>query len=430
MRKITILFLLVAYTGMGQSITDTIQLMHYNLLNYRNLTSYCTVSNNNPSDKDEHMSTIIGYLLPDIVTVNEMVGDGGTGANRLLTNALNQDGRKFYKQASYSANSSLCNMLYYNKNKFELHRQDKIDRALNKTQLVRQIDVYDLYYKDQSQLELGDTQFLRVFVGHLKAGNSTSDVSERAKATEAVMDYHASHYSSRYSYLFSGDFNTYTSNELGFINLVGNSNTSIRFKDPIKSSGTWNNNSAFASVHTQSTHSSGPCFVGGGLDDRFDFILCGQEILSNQRGYGYVNGSYQALGNDGNHFNSNIITGTNNSVSATVLNALYKMSDHLPVIMQLKTNRTIVGIFSDRFNNFLVTNNPVKDVLYWKSKFPYQGQLEIANMQGQVVLSQYVDTKTSWNQLDVSALANGMFRLIFRVNGYPLAQKKVIKIPH
>ena len=66
------------------------------------------------------MSTIVDYLMPDIITVNEMVGDGGTGANRLLTNALNQDGRNYYKQANYSANSSLCNMLYYNKNKFGL----------------------------------------------------------------------------------------------------------------------------------------------------------------------------------------------------------------------------------------------------------------------------------------------------------------------
>ena len=112
-----------------------------------------------------------------------MVGDGGTGANRLLTNALNQDGRNFYKQANYSANSNLSNMLYYNKNKFMLVKQDKIDRALNKTQLVRQIDVYTLYYLDNSELELGDTNYLTIYVAHLKAGNTSSNVSERAQAT-------------------------------------------------------------------------------------------------------------------------------------------------------------------------------------------------------------------------------------------------------
>jgi hypothetical protein len=206
MRKITLFFIFSVGLSWGQTITDTIQFMHYNLLNYRNITSYCTSSNNSPSKKDDYMSTIVGYLMPDIITVNEMVGDGGTGANRLLTNALNQDGRNYYKQANYSANSSLCNMLYYNKNKFGLLNQTKIDRALNKTQLVRQIDVYTLYYLDNSELELGDTNFLTVYVAHFKAGNTSSNVADRAKATESVMDFHANNYKSNHSYLFAGDF--------------------------------------------------------------------------------------------------------------------------------------------------------------------------------------------------------------------------------
>ena len=102
MRKITVLLVFSVSLCWGQTITDTIQFMHYNLLNYRNITNYCTSSNNSPTDKDDYMKTIVGYLMPDIITVNEMVGDGGTGANRLLTNALNQDGRNFYKQANYS----------------------------------------------------------------------------------------------------------------------------------------------------------------------------------------------------------------------------------------------------------------------------------------------------------------------------------------
>ncbi|MDD3630671.1 MAG: hypothetical protein PHF55_06600, partial [Bacteroidales bacterium] len=40
---------------------DTIKVMTYNLLNYGNNTSYCTPSNNNVSEKNEYLKTIIDY---------------------------------------------------------------------------------------------------------------------------------------------------------------------------------------------------------------------------------------------------------------------------------------------------------------------------------------------------------------------------------
>ena len=125
MRKITIFALIIASTASAQSITDTLTFMHYNVLNYRNYSSFCTVSNNSHLQKDIHMSTIVDYLMPDIITVNEMAGDG-ISPTRLLDNSLNKNGRDFYKQCDYSANSNLCNMLYYNENKLALYKQDKI----------------------------------------------------------------------------------------------------------------------------------------------------------------------------------------------------------------------------------------------------------------------------------------------------------------
>ena len=428
MRKITLFFIFSVGLSWGQTITDTIQFMHYNLLNYRNITSYCTSSNNSPSKKDDYMSTIVGYLMPDIITVNEMVGDGGTGANRLLTNALNKDGRNYYKQANYSANSSLCNMLYYNKNKFGLLNQTKIDRALNKTQLVRQIDVYTLYYLDNSELELGDTNFLTVYVAHFKAGNTSSNVADRAKATESVMDFHANNYKSNHSYLFAGDFNMYTSNEQGFINLVGDPNTAIRFKDPIRKPGSWNNDGSYASIHTQSTRVSGNCFSGGGMDDRFDIVLCGQEIISDQRGYGYITGSYKALGNDGQHFNSSLNSGTNNSVPANVLNALYNMSDHLPVAMQMKINRTTAHSQKWVNENFLIMNNPVRSVLNWKMQLPMQGYLSIIDMHGKCLFLEKFDQNNHWNQLNVSSLSKGIYTAVITSGNQQIIYKKLIKL--
>ncbi|MDG1756101.1 MAG: T9SS type A sorting domain-containing protein [Bacteroidia bacterium] len=428
MRKITLLLIFSVSFCWGQTITDTIQFMHYNLLNYRNITNYCTSSNNSPTNKDDYMKTIVGYLMPDIITVNEMVGDGGTGANRLLTNALNQDGRNFYKQANYSANSSLSNMLYYNKNKFMLVKQDKIDRALNKTQLVRQIDVYTLYYLDNSELELGDTNYLTIYVAHLKAGNTSSNVSERAQATESIMDYHSINYQSNHSYIISGDFNTYTSNEQGFINLVGNPNASIRFKDPIKKSGSWNNNSSFASIHTQSTRVSSNCHSGGGLDDRFDFVLCGQEIISNERGYGYVIGSYEALGNDGRHFNANLNSGSNSSVPGDVLDALYKMSDHLPVSLQLKVNRTTAHSSNFVKDNYLIMNNPVRDLLTWKMQLPMEGHLSIIDIHGKCLFLEKINPNNNWHQLDLTSLTKGIYTAIVTSGSSQIIRKKLVKL--
>ncbi len=428
MRIITLFFLFSFILSWGQSITDTVQMMHYNLLMYRNISSYCTASNNNPANKDNYMNTIVSYLLPDIITVNEMVGDGGTGANRLLTNALNQNGRNYYKQSNYSANSSLCNMLYYNANKFALYTQDKIDRGLNNTMLVRQIDVYTLYYLDNSQLEMGDTNFLTVYVAHLKAGNTNSDVSDRAKATAAVMDYHDTHYSEKHSYVFAGDFNMYTSNEQGFIHLVGDPNSSIRFKDPVKQSGSWNNNGSFASIHTQSTRVSGSCHSGGGLDDRFDFILCGQEILSNERGYGYVNGSYKALGNDGQHFNSDINSGINNAVPASVLSALYGMSDHLPVAMQIKVNRTTASTLRGIHSNHLMINNPIGSFLRWKMQLPMEGFLDIVDLHGQQVIHEKIIASESWNSINVSMLPPGIYMAIVSSNNKQVVRRKIVKL--
>ena len=46
----------------------------------------------------------------------------------------------------------------------------------------------------------------------------------------------------------------------------------------------------------------------------------------------YVPNTYFAVGNDGNHFNDPLNSGTNYSVTSSVLTALYNLSDHLPVI--------------------------------------------------------------------------------------------------
>ena len=246
--------------------------------------------------------------------------------------------------------------------------------------------------------------------------------------TTALMKYHNDHYNANHTYIMSGDFNVYTSNEQAFINLVGDANTAIRFKDPINKPGAWNNTGAYASLHTQSTRVTGSCHSGGGLDDRFDFILCGQELLSNTRGLGYVNGSYKAVGNDGNHFNADINAGSNSTVPSNVLAALYGMSDHLPVILKMGITRTTLALAEKHIDNYLILNNPVSNQLFWKMQVPQSGTLTITDIHGKEVLVYKLTAGTDWITHDVSAWDAGSYYAHFVAQNGDVLRRKLIKI--
>ncbi len=427
MRNTFFLAILLPIVGFGQT-TDTVGFMHYNVLNYRNITTFCTMSNNNPTDKEGYMNTIVGYLLPDIITVNELASDGGITAKRLLDNALNKDGRQFYQLCAYSANSNLSNMLYYNRNKFALRSQDKILRAPNNTFLVRQIDVYKLYYLDTKKLARGDTTFLNVYVTHLKAGSTSADKAERLEMTQSIMAYHSDNYS-RENYIIAGDFNVQSASEQSYQELVDNSNSLIRFKDPLERSGSWNNNSLYAPVHTQSTRSSSNgCASSGGLDDRFDFILCGQEVLDGSYGVTYVLDSYTAVGNDGKKFNNSILDVSNSSVPGTVLSALFNMSDHLPVYMELSIGRSVTNVSEPTFQNYLILNNPIQNKLQWKLQYPRSGRFTLTDMQGKVIYSHEIGAVTGWITRDLSNLNAGMYYVTFEAENNEVIRRKVLKL--
>ena len=338
---------------------DTIKVMQYNLMHYGNYFNDCTEINNNAADKNEYLKTIIQYVKPDIFTVNEM-GKGQYYQISLMNDALNVDGVSYYKKANYSnvANSYIVNMLYYNSEKLVLNSQSVAQNY------IRDIDVYELYYKS-SDLESGDTAFIYCVVAHLKAGNDPSDISKRTNMTNNTLSY-LNEISSVSNYLFMGDLNTKTSSEQCYYNLLNYSNPNIRFYDPVNKPGNWTSNYEFRDYHTQSTHDySSGCFSYGGMDDRFDFILINNQVKNGLNNVKYISGSYQTLGQDGKHFNSSINSSpTNTSVPSDVLYSLYHMSDHLPVILDLKIDKTLSISEIDRIPIINLTfNNPVNDEL-------------------------------------------------------------------
>lgn len=386
-RLLALILGVISLQSMAQ--TETIKVVSYNLLFYKSGSTPCN-HNRTAAQRDSDLQTIVSYLAPDVMVVQEL-GSSPVNPLVMLQDIFNVNGISHYDRAGSSNNSSssIVNMLFYNSDKLELVSQDFINLDINQAPLVRVIDFYRLYVKDQGLGIPGvDTVFFTIGVAHLKAGNSASDGDQRARATEAVMKYVAQNVPDD-NVLFGGDLNIYGANQTAFQNLVNSSSfPSANFQDPINQMGSWNNNSNYANYHTQSTHSSSSgCFSGGGMDDRFDMILASPAIMNNSDGLNYV--SYQAVGQDGSSFNSNLNTSSNFSVNGTIASALFNFSDHLPVEIELEAS--VSGIGLDPLNageNYWSVRNPVKSSLSLDfkgsfSKLPLD--IRVSNINGQPI---------------------------------------------
>jgi hypothetical protein len=311
--------------------------MHYNLTLYGNPFG-CDETTNNTNEKDQALGVILEHAQPDILCVNEL-RDQNVWADRILNQVLNTN-QNLWSRAALSANvtsSSIINGFFYREDKFTLHSQEVVYQALDGSSLLRPIDLYTIYVVGPG-LALGDTTFITCIVAHLAA----SDALERDDQTAALMARLAT--KGPGNYIFSGDLNMDSAWEQAFQNLISYPDPSLVFEDPLTISNSWNNNSAIAIHHTQSTRFSDTnsgCFAGGGLDDRFDITLISPSIQAGNDGVHYINGSYKALGQNGNNYNQQLQIFGNGAVPDAVALALYDMSDHLPVITEYSTDIAI-----------------------------------------------------------------------------------------
>jgi endonuclease/exonuclease/phosphatase family metal-dependent hydrolase len=389
---------------------ETITVMQYNLLEYGNYQSgwaSCDETTNNTQDKDEAIRVVLDYVKPDILTVNEF---GATQAiqNNFISHNLNIDGVNYWKSDNIVnyANSNIINHIFYNSDKMVLKKHAVIRTSL------RDIDAYELYFKTQS-LAAHDTVKLVCMVAHLKAGDSNDDVERRKAMLQNAMYYVDEHYANE-NVLIMGDFNMYSATESGYRLLTATyENPEARFVDPLSlvgGVGTWDNNRQYAPFHTQSTKSwvdYPDCPSGGGLDSRFDIMMMSDEVYMGFRSLKYLSGSFHAVGNDGNHFNMSINQGVNNDVPTQVANALFTVSDHLPVVMKLNLFGQW-GVDDVGTCVFKVYPNPTSGMLRVdvQEPAPYQ----ITNVLGQHMMSGQVA-----DEIDVSELPEGIY--FIRVNG-------------
>lgn len=311
-----ILFVLFVFLGFLAKSQDTLTILSYNILNY-------PLSN---STKADTLKPIIKHIKPDIFMITELTS--ASGATTILNNALNVDGVTSYQKATYFNGPDTDNMLYYNSNKLVLYSQHEIPTTL------RNISEYVLYYDATGMTALSDTVFIYCYMAHLKASSGASNEQQRNQEAVTLKNYMDSRPNLE-NVILGGDFNLYTSAELAHNTILNGGNVALF--DPISSPGNWNNNSSFSGIHTQSTRSGtiGDGGAFGGMDDRFDFIFFTNDLLSGANKLTYVSNSYSAVGNDGNHFNKSVnATPTNTSAPANVIDALYIMSDHLPIAIK------------------------------------------------------------------------------------------------
>ena len=409
-------FLLLSLSLRGQ---DTITVMQYNLLEYGNYNSAwasCYESNNNTQEKDECIRTILQYVRPDILTVNEF------GATQALQDAfvkhnLNINGVTYWKTddiVNY-AGSNIINHIFYNSDKMALKRHRVIRTS------VRDIDAYELYFKTAA-LTAHDTIKLVCVVAHLKAGSEPDDVSKRRAMLQNAMYFIEENYPGD-NVLIMGDFNMYSSSESGYQLLTKTyPNSDVRFFDPLSLEGGvgyWDNNREFAPFHTQSTTrlNNNPCRSSGGMDSRFDIMMMSDAIYLGNNFVRYVNHSYKSVGNDGDHFNLSINEGYNSAVPSEVANALFVNSDHLPITMKLAVyaKLDVDESTTDAKLMAYVTPNPVSSNAKLCFYNPSEGTVrwELLTLQGQVLMTKEDHATEGSNQVDISIpnLPSGLYLL-------------------
>ena len=293
---------------------DTLRLMQYNLLMFPEA---------NPN-KAFNMRPITRYLQPDIITVNEVTSI--TAFDLLMAEGLDST---IYEPAPFIWDANLMNGLFFNKNKLGSLGARFLSTSPRRT------CIYSLYYKAQDFSIYPDTLKFEIYVVHLKSSQGSENEDSRAAQTAAIRA-DMNNQPVVINNILAGDFNMYTSSEEAYQNLLEPGNG--QYFDPINRPGNWNNNASFKDIHTQSPRTTSfDNGVTGGMDDRFDFIVGTEDIISGSSGLRYIPGSYEVVGNDGQHFNTSIIAQPENtSAPDSVIQALHAMSDHLAVVMDVE----------------------------------------------------------------------------------------------
>lgn len=311
MRKIFFLLIVFSYSAVFAQPVDTVRVAAYNVLNFPGAQG---------TERIPYLRTVVQSLDPDILVVEEM---DASGISQFSNNVMNAERLEYNYAPFYDLGSAYEIGLFYKRDKIRYIGQKIIPTTLR--------DIVGFHLK---MAYPADTTFtFWVFGAHLKASSGIDNQNRREEEVTALKDT-LSNLPAGTHYMVAGDFNLYTSEEAAYQTLLNE--FTVPLYDPLDAPGNWHNTGSFAWLHTQATRTTQLSDGGstGGLDDRFDFILLSTPF-QDSTGLRYIADTYKSYGNDGNHFNQSINSGTNTAVGSTIANALYYSSDHLPVTAQL-----------------------------------------------------------------------------------------------
>jgi len=401
-KKLQIVFILIFALQLSVNAQEQIKAMFYNVLNFPIQAPVSRV--------EDHLSVIIDDYRPDLFMICELNNE--TGANLILD--MMQGINLNYQRATFVTNTSddttgnqndLQNMIFFDATKFSLLSQTEV------TTNVRDFNHYIVRLKTVNE----DTNpiILNVFVTHLKSSNGTANQNVRFQQVLEFTDYLNT--LSPDSYVILGaDLNFYTASENGFQELVDGTNN-ITLADPADRVGSWSNNANFLDVFTQSTRTqNGLGGATGGFDDRFDFIMTSENLLDNNEDIYYVDGSYRAYGNNNNSdcYNDDIndpeCAGADYNFA--IRDALYFMSDHLPVTVTLETTETLSlpDAVSQRFE--IIGGTIIDDELQISNPKAL-GDFSIFNTIGQNMINFSMYGELT-KKVNVSKLSKGIYYIV------------------
>ena len=176
-----------------------------------------------------------------------------------------------------------------------------------------------------------------VYGAHLKASTGSSNEALRNTGMQAIRA-NADALGAGIPCIYTGDFNFYNNTEDGYVSLIAAGNG--QGVDPY-GNGNWTG-STNAWKQTQAPMIVGyNGMVGGGLNDRFDFIVPSLGA-ADSRGISAMISTMRVPGNDGAHYNSDINAGNNTYYSPDITRSniladnLGMASDHITQLMEFQ----------------------------------------------------------------------------------------------
>ena len=407
-----ILLAFLCFSQLGNTQLD-IDILSYNVLNYPN----------GGAGRIDTLKKILSYYTPDLMLVQELKSDMGlqsiTGALTDISSVNYVSGTWVNQQSNPSNSWKLQQNIIYNTQIFSLAEERVI--LTN----YRDINYFKLYINNINLNTTGDTVFLHVYVTHLKSSQGAANEQIRYDMSQTMRSDIESLPENSYV-LCGGDFNLYTSTELAYQHLIDNTVNNY-LEDPINMPGNWHNSSfPNKEILTQSTRlnalSDG---AGGGLDDRFDFVLHSKALGLGNPELSYGDGSYKALGNNGTCYNEDLFDCTSiDNVPDSIISALYYGSDHLPIVFTLQSD-AVLSITDNEWSDLIIYPNPTNSKLNIKNSSNELLQFELTDLLGKLIFKgEFLEKKL----LNISNLKAGAYLISILKNNVTIKQEKVVRL--